>query len=174
MKRPTVLNRQRKKLSTDPGAQLRGHYFLYINQYSNREPKVANFYRGICPILDVRRQARFGTCAFEFLTLQPLRFCEPPTYAHVQEKVQLQYEVDRLTKFKAEFENLAESSLNGSDSDGWKGGDGGGSAAAGCGDGKWKQQAKRLQKYAKWQLAEAENEVKKRFVVGENKSGISS
>lgn len=66
--------------------------------------------------------------------------------------------MERLTKFKAEFENLAEGSLNGSDSDGLKGGEGG--AAAGCGGGKWKQQAKRLQKYVKWQLAEAENQVK--------------
>ncbi|CAM9152646.1 unnamed protein product, partial [Hapterophycus canaliculatus] len=78
-----------------------------------------------------------------------------------EEKVDLEYELERLTKFKAEFENLAESSLNDSDSEGLKGGDGGGSAAAGCGDGKWKQQAKRLQKYVKWQLAEAENQAQR-------------
>eukprot|EP00903_Cladosiphon_okamuranus_P008105 g7812.t1 len=72
---------------------------------------------------------------------------------HQMEKSRLERDVQRLADFKAEFENLAESSLDGSESNGT--GDGG---AAGCGDEKWKLRVKKMQKYAKWQLAEAENQ----------------
>lgn len=69
--------------------------------------------------------------------------------------------MQRLADFKAEFENLAESSLDDSEShgDGGDGGAGGGTARGG-GDEKWKLRVKKLQKYAKWQLAEAENQVR--------------
>lgn len=55
--------------------------------------------------------------------------------------------------FKAEFEKLAESSLQGSDSE-ERQGDGGGTW-----EGTWKQRTKKLQKLVKWQLAEAEAQV---------------
>lgn len=68
-------------------------------------------------------------------------------------------DLQRLTDFKAEFENLAESSIDESEPGGLHG-DGGGGEVDSCGDGKWKLRAKKLQKYVKWQLAEAENQVK--------------
>lgn len=69
--------------------------------------------------------------------------------------------MQRLVDFKAEFENLAESSLDDSASNGTRGtgGDGGAGGGTGCGDETWKLRVKKLQKYAKWQLAEAENQV---------------
>lgn len=86
---------------------------------------------------------------------------------HRQEKVQLEYDLQRLRDFKAAFENLAESSVDDSESvrhqiDGDDDGDGGvitGDSLADCGDGKWKLRAKKLQKYVEWQLAEAETQV---------------
>ncbi len=69
----------------------------------------------------------------------------------------MEYDLQRLMDFKAEFENLAESSIDESEPNGFHGDGGGGEAD--CGDGKWKLRAKKLQKYVKWQLAEAENQV---------------
>lgn len=95
-------------------------------------------------------------------------FNSMPPCCHCQEKLQLEDDLQRLTDFKAEFENLAESSLDDNepvrpDGDGGDGGNGGDGvtacASAGCGDGTWKLRAKKLQKYVKWQLAEAETQV---------------
>lgn len=86
-------------------------------------------------------------------------------YFHTQEITRLEREVQRLTDFKAEFENLAESSIDDSEPNGNHGNGGDGGAATGAtsgGDEKWKLRVKKLQKYVKWQLAEAENQV--RFV----------
>eukprot|EP00752_Nemacystus_decipiens_P001891 g1821.t1 len=73
---------------------------------------------------------------------------------HQQEKSRLEREVQRLADFKAEFENLAESSLDDDISTATPG-DGG---EGGCGDAKWKLRVKKIQKFSKWQLAEAENQ----------------
>lgn len=86
-----------------------------------------------------------------------------PTVVHrsgfyAQEKGRLEREIKRLADFKAEFENLVQSSLDDSDSNGTPG-DGGEFGAGGGPDEKWKLRAKKIQKYAKWQLAEAENQV---------------
>lgn len=73
----------------------------------------------------------------------------------------------RLTDVKAEFEKLAETDFQESDSDGCDD-DGDSSGAEGSAGGrggrggKWKQRVKKLQKYVKWQIAEAETQVQKR------------
>lgn len=74
-----------------------------------------------------------------------------------QEKARLQQELKQLSDFKAEFENLAERSLNESESDGR---DSGGVSLVGEREEKWKMRVKKLQKYLKWQLAEAEAQVR--------------
>jgi len=70
----------------------------------------------------------------------------------------MEHDLQRLMDFKAEFENLAESSVDESESGGVHG-NGGGGGAVDSGDGKWKLRAKKLQKYVKWQLAESANQV---------------
>lgn len=94
---------------------------------------------------------------------QPMPFSSTAFRFHAQEKSRLERDVQRLADFKAEFENLAESSLDDGESNRTQGNNGGGGgaggSAAGCGDEKWKLRAKKIQKYAKWQLAEAENQV---------------
>ena len=77
----------------------------------------------------------------------------------------MEYDLQRLKDFKAEFENLAESSIDDNESDRTHGGGGGGSGGAGesaadSGEEKWKLRAKKLQKYVKWQLAEVANQVR--------------
>lgn len=72
--------------------------------------------------------------------------------------------MQRLADFKAEFENLAESSLDDNESNGT--GDGRDGSGAGCGDEKWKLRVKKIQKYAKWQLAEAETQVQRTLTLG--------
>lgn len=70
-------------------------------------------------------------------------------------------ELGQLNAFKATFDNLVEDPLRSSDSEG----DGEQVAARSSGaDGhraatKWKQRARRLQEYVRWQLAEAEARV---------------
>lgn len=98
----------------------------------------------------------------------------PFRYDCCQEKIQLENDLQRLTEFKAEFENLAESSLDdgesvGRDGDGGGDGDGvpGGTPADCGGDGKWKLRAQKLQKYVKWQLAEVENQVQHALVLND-------
>ncbi|CAB1120523.1 unnamed protein product [Ectocarpus sp. CCAP 1310/34] len=81
---------------------------------------------------------------------------------HQQEKASLEYDIQRLAQFKAEFENLADISINDSESNGLDGDSGTAGGAADCGDGgKWKQRAKKLQQYVKWQLAEAETQAQR-------------
>lgn len=65
---------------------------------------------------------------------------------------------------KAEFEKLAETDFQESDSDGYDiDGDSSGAEGnpnGGGRGGKWKQRVKELQKYVKWQIAEAETKVR--------------
>lgn len=92
-------------------------------------------------------QPTYSTCCII------LHFC-------IQENASLEYDLQRLAEFKAEFENLADISINDSESNGLNGDSGTAGGAADCGDGgKWKQRAKKLQQYVKWQLAEAETQV---------------
>ncbi|CBJ29045.1 hypothetical protein Esi_0133_0042 [Ectocarpus siliculosus] len=79
-----------------------------------------------------------------------------------EEKASLEYDIQRLAQFKAEFENLADISINDSESNGLNGDSGTAGGAVDCGDGgKWKQRAKKLQQYIKWQLAEAETQAQR-------------
>ncbi|CAM9233519.1 unnamed protein product, partial [Ectocarpus sp. 4 AP-2014] len=79
-----------------------------------------------------------------------------------EEKASLEYDIQRLAQFKAEFENLADISINDSESNGLNGDSGTAGGAADCGDGgKWKQRAKKLQQYVKWQLAEADTQAQR-------------
>ncbi|CAM9443367.1 unnamed protein product [Ectocarpus sp. 12 AP-2014] len=79
-----------------------------------------------------------------------------------EEKASLEYDIQRLAQFKAEFENLADISINDNESNGLNGDSGTAGGAADYGDGgKWKQRAKKLQQYVKWQLAEAETQAQR-------------
>lgn len=73
----------------------------------------------------------------------------------------IEQELNKLKQFKDEITNLADSSLDGSDSDRLDDGSISdiGSGGDGKGPTKWKQQAKQLQRYAKWQLADSEARV---------------
>lgn len=78
----------------------------------------------------------------------------------------MELELTRLTDVKAEFEKLAETDFQESDSDGCDGdGDSSGAEGGGGGrNGKWKQRVKKLQKYVQWQTAEAETQVHDVFI----------
>lgn len=71
----------------------------------------------------------------------------------------LEQELEELNRFKAEMTNLADGSFESSDSDGLDVGSDGGDGRD-MRQTKWKQRAKRLQQYAKWQLAASETRVK--------------
>lgn len=73
----------------------------------------------------------------------------------------IEQELNKLKQFKAEITNLADSSLDESSSDGFDdtsvnnvGNSDGGKIST-----KWKQRAKQLQIYTKWQLADSEARV---------------
>lgn len=69
-------------------------------------------------------------------------------------------ELEQLTAFKAAFDNLAENSLQSSDSDEQETGNIGSIRLTDdAREAKWKQRARKLQQYTKWQLAEAEAQV---------------
>lgn len=78
----------------------------------------------------------------------------------------MELELTRLTDVKAEFEKLAETDFQESDSDDCDGGgDSGGAEGSGGGrNGKWKQRVKKLQEYVHWQTAKAETQVHDMFI----------